>query len=190
VAAVGARQPDAAADDLLVFVVHKGDSAKLAPTAAALTAALNAQLGLDVTRVVPLPRLPKTTSGKVQRAALAKSFAAGEFDAAVAELAGHVAALGAQASAAPADSGLAAIEATLRDICRRVLADREVGREDNLFEIGTSSVELAQIHEEIEAAFPGVLDITDLFDYPTLAALAELLEERGTEPGSSPHTSL
>jgi acyl-CoA synthetase (AMP-forming)/AMP-acid ligase II/aryl carrier-like protein len=178
VAAVGMRRPDAVADDLLVFLVHKGELGPLAPTAAALTAALNAQLGLDVTRVVPLSRLPKTTSGKVQRRALARSFAAGEYEREARELAAQVAALGAKATTSAADAAHASIEETLRAICQRVLVDREVGREDNLFEIGTSSVELAQIHEEIETAFPGVLDITDLFDYPTLAALAKLLDER------------
>ena len=89
-----------------------------------------------------------------------------------------MAALGATATTSAAEPGLESIEAALLEIYHRVLSDREIGRDDNLFEIGTSSVELAQIHEEIESAFPGVLEITDLFDYPTLASLAKLLDER------------
>ena len=41
-----------------------------------------------------------------------------------------------------------------------------------------SSLMLAQIHEGIEEAFPGMLDVTDLFDYPTIRELAGQLEVR------------
>ena len=54
--------------------------------------------------------------------------------------------------------------------------DKQIGADDNLFEVGLSSLELAQIHEGIEAQWPGRLEVTDLFDYPTINDLAEVLE--------------
>jgi hypothetical protein len=34
------------------------------------------------------------------------------------------------------------------------------------------------IHEQIEQRWPGLLDITDLFDHPTVAELAHFIESR------------
>ena len=56
------------------------------------------QTGLNVAHVIPVRNLPKTTSGKLQRGKLAQAYAAGEFDAVLAELE----ALAAAAAGAPA----------------------------------------------------------------------------------------
>ena len=36
---------------------------------------------------------------------------------------------------------------------------------------------LVRIHEEVTARFPGKVEITDLFDYPTIRALADYIEK-------------
>jgi acyl carrier protein len=58
------------------------------------------------------------------------------------------------------------------------LTDRPVGVHDNIFELGTSSLTLAQIYQRIEAIYPGQLEVTDFFDYPTIAELANYLQGR------------
>ena len=45
-------------------------------------------------------------------------------------------------------------------------------------ELGTSSLTLAQIYQRIETVYPGQLEVTDFFDYPTIADLAKYLEGR------------
>jgi aryl carrier-like protein len=47
---------------------------------------------------------------------------------------------------------------------------------DNLFEIGASSLKLIEIHENVDREFPGLIDLTELFDHPTIATLAKHLE--------------
>jgi aryl carrier-like protein len=47
---------------------------------------------------------------------------------------------------------------------------------DNLFEIGASSLKLIEIHENIDREFPGLIDLTELFDHPTIVELAKHLE--------------
>jgi hypothetical protein len=37
---------------------------------------------------------------------------------------------------------------------------------------------LAQIYQRIEVIYPGQLEVTDFFDYPTIAELAKYLESR------------
>ena len=48
---------------------------------------INEQTGLEVAHVMPVKRIPKTTSGKIQRHLLEESYVDGEFDAELAELA-------------------------------------------------------------------------------------------------------
>jgi hypothetical protein len=42
---------------------------------------------------------------------------------------------------------------------------------------------LVKIHEEIDARFPGKVEVTDLFDYPTISSLASYISTRG-HPGT------
>ena len=56
---------------------------------------------------------------------------------------------------------------------------------DNLFEIGASSLKLIEIHENVDRDYPGLIDLTELFDYPTIAQLAQHLESK--LKAKSPH---
>ena len=49
---------------------------------------------------------------------------------------------------------------------------------DNLFEIGASSLKLIEIHEQIDRSIPGQVDLTELFDFPTIAELAQHLQSK------------
>ncbi len=173
-AVVGVRASDCVSDELVAFVVHKGhDMAAFASTAATVQRTLAEQAGVALRAVVPLRTLPKTTSGKLQRVALADEFARGAHDAVLAELA----AFGARTGTAQPDARL---EDDLLAICRTQIPGRELGVDDNLFEIGTSSLTLARIYERVDAAYPGMLEVTDFFDYPTVKAMATFLRQRIT----------
>lgn len=71
----------------------------------------------------------------------------------------------------------AAIETKLNAICESVLG-KQVHRDDNLFQLGTSSLRLIEIHEQIDQAYPGQVDLMELFDFPTVASLARHLAAR------------
>jgi acyl carrier protein len=47
-----------------------------------------------------------------------------------------------------------------------------------LFELGISSLALTEIHEQIDNAYPDLLDLDDLFEHPTVAELAELVKSK------------
>jgi len=57
---------------------------------------------------------------------------------------------------------------------------------DNLFEIGASSLKLIEIHEQIDREYPGAVDLTELFDFPTIAELAGHLERKLAEGAPAP----
>ncbi len=160
-----------AVESLVVFVLFRGTAKDFLPTAQQVKRLLNEGIGIDVGQIVPVRTIPKTTSGKMQRYLLAEQFLRGDFQSVVDELN----ALLSPVLAEPVEADAANIEQTLLRICNAIIDDRDVGADDNLFEIGTSSLKLAQIHEQIEAHFPGRVEVTDLFDYPTVTELAAVL---------------
>ena len=171
VVAAGARAREAEIEQLVVFVLHRGTVADFLPTAKEVARLINEQTGLEVAEVVPVKRIPKTTSGKIQRHRLEEAYADGEFDAELTELAAlREAARGAEPGT------LSRIEEKLKGICDVALAGKRIGIHDNLFEVGASSLKLIEIHEQIDREYPGQVDLTELFDFPTIAELARRLQ--------------
>jgi acyl-CoA synthetase (AMP-forming)/AMP-acid ligase II/aryl carrier-like protein len=171
VVVAGVARPGAQAEELMVFVLHRGAVADFVPTAAAVGRLINEHTGLEVAQVVPVKRIPKTTSGKVQRHLLEQAFIDGEFDTELAELQS----LRDSRSGADHVSG-SDLENRLQAICETALPGKRIDVHDNLFEIGASSLKLIEIHENIDRDFPGLIDLTELFDHPTIAELATHLE--------------
>ncbi len=174
-AAAGVRPPGGETEELALFVLHRGDLADFAPTALALRRTILAQTGLDAAHVVPVRHIPKTSSGKLQRYALASAFERGEFDSVLAELARLLSPCNTADAVAP--ETLPTTQ-RLQDICASFVTHRKLTPQTNLLEIDLNSLTLARIHEAIDREFPQRIDVTDLFDYPTLERLAEFLDAR------------
>jgi len=173
VVAAGARRAAAEVDELVLFVLHRAEMREFLPVAIEVARLVNEHTGLEVAEVVPVKRIPKTTSGKIQRHLLVQAYEAGEFATELAELAAL--------RAARQTSGRASgneIESRLRSICELALDGRQIGLDDNLFELGASSLKLIEIHERIDAEFPGQIDLTELFDFPTIAELSKHLQTK------------
>ncbi len=173
VVAAGVRARGAQTEALVLFVLHRGELAEFVPVAAQAARLVNEQTGLEVAAVVPVKRIPKTTSGKIQRHALEEAFVDGEF---AAQLAGLEALQAAQRG--PVSGTRSVIEEKLKNICDTALAGKRIDVNDNLFEIGASSLKLIEIHEQIDREYPGKIDLTELFDFPTIAELAAHLQSK------------
>jgi acyl-CoA synthetase (AMP-forming)/AMP-acid ligase II/acyl carrier protein len=174
VVAAGVRRKGASTDDLILFILHRMDMKEFLPLATQAARLVNEHTGLEVAHVVPVKRIPKTTSGKIQRHLLEEDYVNGVNDADLAELA----ALRAQLAAAGGSTATSTdIERQLKDICDAAL-ERNIDVNDNLFELGASSLKLIEIHEQIDRVYPGQVDLTELFDFPTIAELSRHLESK------------
>jgi len=173
VVAAGVATPGSQGEELVVFVLHRGSMAEFLPTAAAVSRLINEHTGLEVAQVIPTKRIPKTTSGKVQRHLLEQAYVEGEFGTDLAELKTLREAHG---GASPVSGS--ELESRLQSICEAALPGKRIDVNDNLFEIGASSLKLIEIHENVDRDFPGLIDLTELFDHPTLAELAKHLEAK------------
>jgi amino acid adenylation domain-containing protein len=108
--------------------------------------------------VVWLAELPLGTSGKVDLAKLPRP--------ARADL------VGGNGFTAP-DS---ALERRIAAVWSEVLGTTEVGAHDNFFDLGGNSLSLARLHSRLVADLDRDIPIVDLFEHPTVAALAAALE--------------
>jgi acyl-CoA synthetase (AMP-forming)/AMP-acid ligase II/aryl carrier-like protein len=169
--AAGVAREGSKGEELVVFVLHRGSMQEFLPTAAAVSRLINEHTGLEVAQVIPTKRIPKTTSGKVQRHLLETAYVDGEFDAELAELKTLREAHGGAAHVSGNE-----LETRLQSICEAALPGKRIDVNDNLFEIGASSLKLIEIHENVDREFPGLIDLTELFDHPTIAELAKHLE--------------
>lgn len=176
VVVAGVRPRGAQADQLVAFVLHRTDLPDFVPVATEVSRLINEHTGLEVAEVVPIKRVPKTTSGKIQRHLLENAYVEGEYAADLAELA-KLRSERKAPSAVPAN----VIEARIKAICDTELA-RDIALTDNLFEIGASSLKLIAIHEAIDRDYPGAIDLTELFDYPTISELAGFIAGKLAQP--------
>ncbi|HTL66019.1 MAG TPA: amino acid adenylation domain-containing protein, partial [Lacunisphaera sp.] len=110
--------------------------------------------------VVPLAELPLTGNGKVDRRALP------------APVATTPAAAAAAAPAAPRSL----TEQMLAEIWNDVLGRTEVGPHDNFFRLGGHSLLLTQVLARVNRAFNLSLPLRHVFDAPTIAELAAVIE--------------
>jgi acyl-CoA synthetase (AMP-forming)/AMP-acid ligase II len=178
VVAVGARNARTETEDLVIFLLHRGDLPDFAPKARELRRIINQQTGLDVAQVLPVTQIPKTTSGKLQRHLLAREYEQGGFDEIIAALRALLDEAGEEPAADP--GALNGTAGRLKEIFDRLIPDKHVTVQTDFFKINLNSLTLARLHEAIDREFPGRLEVTDLFDYPTLQKLAEFLDARPT----------
>jgi len=116
--------------------------------------------------------LPLSPTGKIDRARLpaAQPGAAG---------------VGQAEHPVAATSDITSLEAVLMSIWRDVLATNSLGVNDNFFDCGGTSLQVIAVHARIAAAMKTDITVVDLFQYPSIAALAGRLM-RGAEAAPTP----
>lgn len=165
VAGVNTRQSQT--EELLVFVLYRKDADLFKHLAEQVRAIIGSHVGIEVDHVIPVLRIPKTTSGKIQRGHLTDAYLDGEFDSVLLKAKPELP----DAAAVGDDPVIAQLVA----ICREFARDLTVGPDDNLFEVGMSSLTLTEIVLALDEQYPGKVDINDLFDYPTIRELSEFV---------------
>ena len=160
-------------EEILAFIQFDRDIKDFISTRNKLKTHIMRQIGLDIEEVVPVPVFPKTASGKVQRFRLAEMYKNGEFAHIVSALR-EVAATYVETK--EIELPKTELEEQLINICKEVLNVESIGTTNNILEYGSSSIILTQMHQRLEALFPGKVKITDFFKYPTIAQMAKLIE--------------
>jgi len=123
--------------------------------------------------LLPVGELPKTSSGKTRRADCWQALAAGELTVLAEWPAGDAA-----PSAPPFQPPTGATETWLALAWGEILHLDQVGREDNFFALGGRSLQVTQMLTQVAEQTGMVLPLRTLFDHPTLAQLADHIDQQ------------
>jgi non-ribosomal peptide synthetase component F len=76
------------------------------------------------------------------------------------------------------------IEQAIASVWQQVLKVDKVGLNDNFFELGGHSLRMAQVHNQLCGVLQQKISMVELFQYPTVSALAKYLsQESEAQPG-------
>ncbi|MFT7461975.1 MAG: amino acid adenylation domain-containing protein [Pseudohongiellaceae bacterium] len=164
---VMAREDTPGEKRLVAYVVYK---AQPGPTAAELRKTLRESMPeyMVPTAIVALDELPRTPNGKTDRKALPVP----EADRSQLET-----------SYAAPDSD---IERQIAEIWQKILQVEKVGVRDNFFDLGGHSLHLIRVHGELRTGLGLEIPMVDMFQFPTVAALAKHFADGGSSAEPEP----
>ncbi|GAF07270.1 non-ribosomal peptide synthetase [Paenibacillus pini] len=177
-------------DAIAVFIQYRGKTSGFIPLMSEVKKLLNGSAGLDVAFVVPLRRIPKTTSGKIQRYILAEALREGEFVETLAELSELETAATLKRCNAEGNNALSGdidlepateTEQRIISIWREVLKKDYIGRKEGFLEQGGNSLKAAYAAARLQETFGVELTLTELFLHDTVSSLTALLEQKAQE---------
>jgi aspartate racemase len=130
-----------------------------APTTEAIRAHLRRHLPdyMAVSTVIVVDRLPMTTSGKIDRAALPDPIAS--------------------VAAGPKSDSHSDTERKVRDLWRQLLSIDEIGGDDDFFRLGGDSLLAIQLIHRVDDIFGIKLRMIDVFEFPTISTFAARLDQ-------------
>ncbi len=176
--AIARYEHDLLGEAAAVFVTNRGPIEEFLPLAEMVKQRVAREFGLTVHEVVPVRRIPRTTSGKVQRVRLGQELRNGEFDDVL-----HVLRK-AQENRGVDERSPDGKTLRVLDLWREVLGDPEVTATDNFFARGGNSLNAAQVTGAVGDEFGIEVPLRLIFDYPVAQQFAAHL------PGGSPNQLL
>ncbi len=147
-------------ESLVVFVLHKDKIDSFVERRHIVFGALQKETFLAADWIIPVRRIPKTTSGKVQYFKLVEDFIAGKYQAAIDEMSAFF------------------VSEDSFDLAFRKNGIGNLGDDQNFFECGISSLQLQQLAIDLSISTQKAVSAADLFQNPTRAELRSLLENR------------
>jgi amino acid adenylation domain-containing protein len=70
------------------------------------------------------------------------------------------------------------IESSLLAIWQEILGNESIDVNDNFFQIGGNSIRVISMKKKMDIEFPGLVDIHEIFNFPTIRKMGKLIEER------------
>ena len=157
----------------IFFHTIEQDSAKLRQLISKIRKTVFTQIGVSAKYILPVKQsaITKTAIGKIQRQQLSQRFQTGEF----APICDRISQLFKERKLDNQELPQNEIEQKLVQIWQQALNLEKVSIMDNFFELGGNSLLLMQILNEVATELTTQVSVTDLFQYPTIQALATYL---------------
>ena len=156
-------------DDIAIFIKYNKSLDEFLPLITKLKGYLFQCVGIDIKEILPVKQIPKTTSGKKQRFILKEMFENGEFNDLSRQVHEKMALVAEAGNKRAPETGM---EETLLEICKNVTGNNNIGMDNNFFEMGVDSLTGAIIISRINKEMKAELELSDLFENPTLRQLS------------------
>lgn len=177
--AVARYDLDTLVETAAAFVTHRGSLEHFLTLADKIKDQVARELGLVLHEVVPVRRIPRTTSGKAQRVRLGQELRSGEFD----DILHSLRVLKETERGNERDGELDHVTMRVVTIWREVLDDQALGATDNFFARGGNSLKVARAVAAIGDEFGIEVPLRLIFDYPVAQEFAaHLTGESGNRP--------
>ncbi|MBD0254142.1 MAG: amino acid adenylation domain-containing protein, partial [Cytophagales bacterium] len=171
------NKSQAAKEELLVFVLFKGPAKDFLDTVLKIKEGILERFGLLVEKVIPVRKIPKTTSGKIQHYKLVEQYNAGAY----ADVTTALDAL--EKSCVPEwAEAHGTTEEKLVYLYQRIVGEGLASAGENFMERGINSLQAIRLIAGIARVFHVNLTLKEFFDNPTIGQLAALLHEKPLGP--------
>jgi amino acid adenylation domain-containing protein/FkbM family methyltransferase len=168
VVACSSRLPVDGKELLLLFVLHKGDRISFEEKARQLHRHIATRIGLMVGAVIPLQKIPKTTSGKIQHTKLQQLFEEGAFEKSA-------------VYCLKTDEASATWLQDVYEVLHSLFPDRKFDLNKDIFSQGLSSLEVMQATARLSENKQFTVSLSDVFRNPVFSSYADAPLNRNPE---------
>lgn len=176
IAMVGLFNNKTQQEELLVFLRHKGTVEKLLPLREIIINRMQESLGIEVTHVIPVKIIPKTTSGKLQRFVLREGFENDDYDDVLKEI--KISLEKSQENVRVIYSPQSSLEKFLCQKWSEILnvSEDRISMDDEFLALGGNSIKAYQLRDEMENYFGKEIGTEVLVICKTIRQMALYLE--------------
>ncbi len=161
-------------EQIIAFVFYRGDLKKFVSIGNAIKALVNRKMGIEISEVLPVRNIPRTTSGKLQRYKLLQAYQAGQYQDLEKELQQYVAQNNErEKTQLPSNER----EKRISDIWSEILTIDHIGVHQSFFDLGGNSLKLAEMAMRLQKTFGVEMSLGTLYEMATIARIAESLED-------------
>lgn len=177
VVACGVSNDDKGMEDVVAFVLFKRKAEHFIPLLKKLKRHLAAVMGIEVNHIIPVRKIPKTTSGKIKRVEMANDFLSGAYS----DIRQEIASLLLDKSGGRKNN---VNVRTYKDVyqwlqqwlCNRLdVSSDEVQPGRTFSELGVTSLIAVEFARQIESELQIAVDTTVAWNFPDISSLAAYL---------------
>nr|WP_315033462.1 non-ribosomal peptide synthetase [uncultured Chryseobacterium sp.] len=170
-------------DSIYVFVVYNDTIKEFITLEESIKNHISQRTGLTIEKVIAVDKIPKTTSGKIQRFVLLKDYLSGGNNQFLEELEAEKAKSGHPEGIENNEITLSGVsifsdsdlEQELLKIWKELLGDISIGVQDDFFQLGGNSLILIRLISRIHKSFGIEINIRKAFENRTISAQRELI---------------
>ncbi len=177
-AACAVRRDEDTTDKLAIFFnLASSDDDFILETIKKIRKVVTSKIGIYPDYLIPVEKdvIPKTALGKIQRKELVRRFESGEFDLTLQKI--QILFNNQKVNDLPRNE----LEREIANIWQGILGIKQVSLHDNFFELGGNSLLLMQVLAQLQEKIEKTISTVELFQYPTVATLAQYLSQDKTE---------